>query len=208
VPGGCFFLIAFRLSPELTSVLYEANEQLYGLELSEGLLSTGQSGHSQQQRFVLSGEHPMKWAQYLLIPYLALTAACGQKVDSSQWGSPAPVLTDTPPSSMKILVVGGTSGVGLETVKLALERGHDVIAAARHPERMTITNSHLHVVKSDILDPTSIGKAIQGVDSVVIAIGISPTRDSVSVFSEGSANVLTAMKHHGVTRLISSNRFF
>ncbi len=34
---------------------------------------------------------------------------------------------------MTISIIGAGAGVGLEAVKQALERGHDVVALSRHP---------------------------------------------------------------------------
>ncbi|MGK0499930.1 MAG: putative NADH-flavin reductase [Oceanicoccus sp.] len=41
-----------------------------------------------------------------------------------------------------------------------------------------------------------------GSDAVVIAIGIGPTRKPVSVFSEGTVNILNAMQQNGLERII------
>lgn len=145
----------------------------------------------------------MKGYLLLIIFSVIVIAGCGQRADTSLWGEPAPVLADRPTARINILVLGGTSGVGRETVKLALERGHHVVAAARRPERMTMTNTRLRAVRADILDAESVADAIEGIDAIVIAIGIPPTREPVTVFSLGTANVLAAMQHHGVNRLIT-----
>jgi putative NADH-flavin reductase len=99
-------------------------------------------------------------------------------------------------------VIGGTSGVGLETVKLALQRGHKVTALSRNPDRVTISDNLLTIRKGDILDPQSISLAIEGHDAVIISVGIPPTRDEIILFSKGSKNVLAAMEHAGVGRII------
>ncbi len=129
--------------------------------------------------------------------------ACGGGVDHATAGDPAPVLRSEAPTALRILVIGGTSGIGLQTVKLALERGHSVTAMARRPERMTLTHDRLETVKGDILNGESVAAALAGHDAVVTAIGIGPTRKPVSVFSQGTRNVLAAMQNLGVHRLIS-----
>lgn len=129
--------------------------------------------------------------------------ACGGGVNHATAGDPAPVLRSEAPTALRILVIGGTSGIGLQTVKLALERGHSVTAMARRPERMTLTHDRLETVKGDILNGESVGAALAGHDAVVTAIGIGPTRKPVSVFSQGTRNVLAAMQNLGVHRLIS-----
>ncbi len=143
----------------------------------------------------------MKWSGLVCVFAGIFLVACNGDLETSSTGEAAPVLGLRAPTALNILVIGGTNGVGLETVKLALERGHTVTAMARRPERMTLTHERLNTIKGNILDPTSLGLATAGKDAVVIAIGIGPTRKPVSVFSEGTANVLAVMQKHGVRRL-------
>ncbi len=130
-----------------------------------------------------------------------LSAGCGG-TDRTASGDPAPALTSQAPQALRLLVVGGTSGIGLETVKLALDRGHQVTAMARRPERMTLTHPNLETVKGDVADSASVDTAVKDHDAVVFAIGIGPTRDPVTVFSEGTRNVLSSMSKHNVSRLV------
>lgn len=130
-------------------------------------------------------------------------SACNGGSDLSQTGTPAPNLTQQAPATLNILVVGGTKGIGLETVKLALARGHKVTAMARRPERMTLSHESITKFKGDILDPESVNLAVSGKDAVIIAIGAGPTREPVTLFSKGTANVLEAMRAQKVERLIS-----
>ncbi len=129
--------------------------------------------------------------------------ACNGGSDLSQAGEPAPALAPFAPAVLDILVVGGSKGIGLETVKMALQRGHNVTAMARRPERMSESHERLVKLKGDILDPGSVSKAVEGKDAVIISIGASPTRKPVTLFSKGTANVLAAMQAKEVTRLIA-----
>lgn len=112
-------------------------------------------------------------------------------------------LASQPPSQLRILVIGGSSGTGLEVVKLALARGHDVTAMSRHPERMTLSHENLQVIKGDVLDAQAVNTAVTDKDVIVNAIGIGPTRDPVTVFSEGIKNVLESMQTAEVNRLVA-----
>ncbi len=51
-----------------------------------------------------------------------------------------------------ILMVGGSSGIGLATAQLLKSRGDEVIAATRHPERLTSIG--IAAQKYDVLSPT------------------------------------------------------
>jgi putative NADH-flavin reductase len=100
-------------------------------------------------------------------------------------------------------VIGGTSGIGLQTVELALQRGHKVTAIARRPERMVITHANLNTMAGDVLKADTLPAAIKNQDAVVIAIGTGPTRSPVTVFSQGGANVLQVMEVLNVRRLVA-----
>lgn len=127
-------------------------------------------------------------------------AACGGEPQTA--GGPAPILSPAAPQPLSVLVIGGTSGCGLETVKLALERGHRVTAMSRNPDRAALTHERLDMLAADILDADAVAAAVAGHDAVVVSIGIGPTRKPVSLFSAGARNVLAAMADAGPRRLI------
>ena len=138
---------------------------------------------------------------------LALLAGCGG--DGSKNGDRLASVGDPPtelaPQSapLRILVIGGTSGTGLQVVKLALARGHIVTAMSRHPDRMTLTHDNLEARKGDILDVAAVKAAVKNKDAVVNAIGIGPTRDPVTVFSKGIKHLLSVMNKRNVKRMIA-----
>jgi NAD(P)-dependent dehydrogenase (short-subunit alcohol dehydrogenase family) len=71
---------------------------------------------------------------------------------------------------MKLLVVGGSSGIGLAVAQHAASAGHHVVVAARR------TVEDLHSIELDVRDPQAVARAfdsIQGVDAVLYASGIA-----------------------------------
>jgi putative NADH-flavin reductase len=114
-----------------------------------------------------------------------------------------PQLAQAPSRALSILVIGGTHGIGLETVKLALERGHKVTALARHPERIKLKHPQLLIVQGDVLEEASLRDAVVGQDAVVLAIGMGLSRKPVTLFATGTANVLNAMEAADVHRLVT-----
>lgn len=119
------------------------------------------------------------------------------------FGSSSPTLSAVVDSPLNILVIGGTSGIGLEIVRLSVERGHNVTALARRPERMSFFHQQLTVLKGDVLDAESISSAISQNDVIISTIGMGPTRDPVNVFSEGMKNTLAMMNVSNKSRLIT-----
>jgi putative NADH-flavin reductase len=105
--------------------------------------------------------------------------------------------------TMDILVIGGTQGIGLLVVEQALEKGHMVTVMARNPSGLRLHHQNLKVMKGDILDPVSVRDAVSGQDVVVSSVGALPTMKPVKLFSEGTKNVLHAMKKEGVRFLIA-----
>jgi putative NADH-flavin reductase len=104
---------------------------------------------------------------------------------------------------MNLLVVGATRGIGLQLVKQALEAGHAVTVLVRDPRRLSLQHERLTVMTGDIRDAEAVSRAMPGQDAVCCTIGIPPTWKSVTVFSEGTGNLLQAMKNAGTGRLIA-----
>jgi putative NADH-flavin reductase len=103
---------------------------------------------------------------------------------------------------MNILIVGATRGIGRQFLEQALASGHNVTALVRDPRRLAMQHERLRVVKGDILDSDSVARAMAGQDAVCCTIGIKLPWPPVTVFSEGTRNLLQAMKKTGVRRLI------
>lgn len=142
-----------------------------------------------------------------LITPLALMA-CSEKgsrngTSLADVGVSAPVLSSASAGKTKVLVIGGTKGVGLEVVRLLLQRGHSVTAIARHPENMPLEHKNLQNLLGDVTNAARIAELVPGHQAIVSAIGVGPTRKPVSVFSQGMANVLAALPTPETTRLIT-----
>jgi putative NADH-flavin reductase len=103
---------------------------------------------------------------------------------------------------MRILVIGATGGTGRELVRQALERGHPVTALVRNPARMRESHANLTVTKGNVMDPASLAPAMQGQDAVVCALGHKRWLGPSNILSQGTRNIVDAMKAAGVHRLV------
>jgi len=143
----------------------------------------------------------MHWRTAVGTLIVLMIAACGGP-DNSTHGEPAPTLASRPPQPLRLLVIGGTSGIGLETARLALKRGHEVAAMARRPERMTLSHPNLILFKGDVTDPIAVDEAVKDRDAVIFTIGMGPTQEPVTAFSTGTKNVLDSMHRFNVGQLV------
>ena len=103
---------------------------------------------------------------------------------------------------MNVLIVGATRGIGRQVLEHALVSGDNVTALVRDPQRLATRHERLRVVKGDILDANSVAVAMAGQNAVCCSIGVKVPWPKIRVFSEGTKNLLRAMKQAGVKRLI------
>lgn len=101
---------------------------------------------------------------------------------------------------MKLLVIGASRGIGLSVVRQALDIGHEVSALARQATNMP-HHPRLKVVTGDVLDLKLIEDLVHGQTAVCLTIGTAPSLQGVSVFSEGTKNVVEAMHKAACRRL-------
>jgi uncharacterized protein len=75
---------------------------------------------------------------------------------------------------MNLTILGATGGTGRELTRQALERGHEVTAIARHPERLELpANTSLRTVAADVLEPEQIAAALKGAQVVLSGLGLA-----------------------------------
>jgi uncharacterized protein YbjT (DUF2867 family) len=110
---------------------------------------------------------------------------------------------------MRVLVIGGSRGIGRETVKAALAKGHLVTAFSRNPSALDIKNPNLRLLAGDVLDVFSLEKAVSNTDTVMCTLGLR-TRQAVGppfskpsyILSTGTKNILSVMTKNQVKRFI------
>ena len=94
---------------------------------------------------------------------------------------------------MNIAIIGASRGIGLEILSASLKAGHEITVLARHPEKITISDPKLNILKGDIRDFDSVKRSINGKDAVILSVGVSPTLKPIDVFSKGTRNVINAI---------------
>ena len=112
---------------------------------------------------------------------------------------------------MKLLVIGASRGIGLEVVKQALARGHEVRAFARSADGIRLSDPRLEKRNGDALNVSGISSAVTGVDAVILTLGLRAgpgmVLGPVDLFSRATRIVVDAMKKAGVKRLLCVTGF-
>ncbi len=110
---------------------------------------------------------------------------------------------------MRVLIIGASKGIGLETTRQALDAGHDVRALARSATAIAVSNPSLEKMRGDALKTENIETALVGVDVVIqtLGVGLGDLFRPVHLFSDATRVLVAAMRKQGVTRLICVTGF-
>jgi len=77
-----------------------------------------------------------------------------------------------------------------------------VAAVTRKPDAYPLNSPHLDVVAADVTDPAGVGRVLAGSQAVISTFGVPYSRNAITVYSEGIANITRAMLAQGVGRLV------
>ena len=91
---------------------------------------------------------------------------------------------------MRLTVVGASAGVGRKVVECAVRRGHEVTALARS-EMEGDAWVGVHTVQGNALDPDVLRSALEGAESVVVALGTRKNTGKTTLFSDFARVLLT-----------------
>jgi len=104
---------------------------------------------------------------------------------------------------MKIALIGATGFVGSAVLKEAADRGHDVTAIARNPEKLSAASDKVSAIKSDVTDTEQLANVLKGHDVVISTYNPGWTNPNIyNDFLEGAQLIQRAVKKSGVKRLI------
>lgn len=101
---------------------------------------------------------------------------------------------------MNVLVLGAGGATGKQVVEKAVAAGHTVTAFV-HAAGAELPAS-VRLVTGDASDEASVRSAVSGQDAVIDAIGGKTPYKDTDLERKAVANVITAMKAEGATRLV------
>jgi putative NADH-flavin reductase len=110
---------------------------------------------------------------------------------------------------VRILIIGASKGIGLETTRQALEAGYHVRALARSATAISLSDPKLEKVRGDALKSQDVEAALIGVDVVIetLGVGLGDLFRPVHLFSDATRVLVAAMQAQGVKRLICVTGF-
>ncbi|MEP0321425.1 NAD(P)-dependent oxidoreductase [Bauldia litoralis] len=108
-----------------------------------------------------------------------------------------------------VLVIGASSGIGLETARRALAAGFAVRAMARSKPPLKASSGALEIASGDALDSAAVAAALTGVDAVIQTLGLGSLGrlGTVTLFSQATRILIAAMQAQSIRRLVSVTGF-
>jgi putative NADH-flavin reductase len=103
---------------------------------------------------------------------------------------------------MRVAILGATGGVGRWLMAVAREDGDHVKILVRDRSKLPKDLGAIGIIRGDALDPAAVDATIAGTDVVLSALGAQGF-GKTDVYSAGAANIITAMKAHGASRLLA-----
>ncbi len=110
---------------------------------------------------------------------------------------------------MKLFILGATGGIGKHLLHIALERGHQVTAYVRSPQKIGFTHERLEVVRGDLFKAEQMAHSMAGHEAVLSSLGPSTLRSS-ALRCEFGRSLAAAMRKGDVcrTEIVSSALLF
>lgn len=103
---------------------------------------------------------------------------------------------------MKIALIGATGFVGSAILKEVLNRGHEVTAIVRHPEKLQ-PHPKLHPQKGDVYNADEVARLVAGHGAVISAFNPGWTNpDIYNQQVKGTEAIIKGVKQAGLKRLL------
>jgi len=105
-------------------------------------------------------------------------------------------------SAKNIVVFGSTGNTGLAVLETALKHGFEVTAFLRDAAKLpTVFKDKVTVVVGNVLNKGDVNQVIAGKDAVIVTLGTRTDLGPTTDLSEGTRNIVNAMKQLGVKRI-------
>ncbi|XP_033971816.1 flavin reductase (NADPH) [Trematomus bernacchii] len=106
-------------------------------------------------------------------------------------------------SIKNVAVFGATGMTGLATLPQAVSAGYNVTVLTRDPSRLPADHNAFRVVVGDVLNKDDVMKTLEGQDAVIIILGTRNSLSPTTMMSEGTKNIVEAMKSCGICKVVA-----
>ena len=100
---------------------------------------------------------------------------------------------------MRVAIIGASGFIGSAILNEALNRGHEVTAIVRNPEKITLKNAHLVVKKGDVTNEADLGTLLAGNDAVISAYNAH----DAATYLKAIHAIIGGTQKAGIKRLIA-----
>lgn len=100
---------------------------------------------------------------------------------------------------MNILLLGMTGRAGSKIAKIALQDKHQVTGLVRTPDKITINDDNLSIIKGDVTVKEDVERAMKGADAVISALNT----DGVDTLTRSMPLIIDAMNAEGIKRIVT-----
>ena len=101
----------------------------------------------------------------------------------------------------RVLIFGATGGTGQELIRQGLQNDYAITAFVRNPLKLKISDKNLNVHQGNVLNYQEVLSALNDQDVVLCTLGV-PASDKSFLRTNGTINIVRAMKETGTGRLI------
>ncbi|XP_077397407.1 flavin reductase (NADPH) [Festucalex cinctus] len=105
-------------------------------------------------------------------------------------------------SIKNVVIFGATGMTGLATLPLAAAADYNVTVLVRDVARLPADHKASRVVVGDVLNKDDVKKAMEGQDAVIIILGTRNDLSPTTAMSEGTKNIVEAMKARGIRKVV------
>lgn len=84
---------------------------------------------------------------------------------------------------MNLTIIGASAGVGLEAVKIALQRNHKVTTLSRSDITLP-NNANLTILKGSATNKAELKKSVENADAVIVALGTGKSMKATTLYSD------------------------
>ena len=102
--------------------------------------------------------------------------------------------------SLRLFILGATGAIGRQLLRIGLERGHELTAYVRSPQKIAPSNGPLTVVEGDVFSVAAMARSLAGHDAVLSAFGLTTVR-TTTLRQEFGRTLASAMREGGVRRV-------